>query len=321
MSDLSLGRRLAPVQLTRAVKPQVTVMGGQLAAGLGNLVFAIAMVHALPAGEYADVVSFLALFVLLHVPGWRSAPPAPWRPTPRPADAARRRHRRGRRGRPRRRPLPIGRLIGLPIGLVVLLGVAAPAAGLVSLQRGLAYGREQHQRVMASLVADAGTRVVVGVPLALALGATGAAAGTVIAGYTGLLVCTGGPFLERWGPATTFDPPTAPRRAVTRAGALTVGMSFVAIAVLQSADLLVANRVLAADQAASFGVLSTIGGAAFFATATIPLVLMPSLVKGRQHAATAAVALTAGTGLAVAACGALLAPLYLPRGSARSTPT
>ena len=90
-------------------------------------------------------------------------------------------------------------------------------------------------------------------------------------------------------------------------------MSFVAIAVLQSADLLVANRVLDADQAASFGVLSTIGGAAFFATATIPLVLMPSVVKGRQHAATAAVALTAGVGLAVAAFGALLAPLYLPR--------
>ena len=116
--------------------------------------------------------------------------------------------------------VPIGRLIGLPIGLVVLLGVAAPAAGLVSLQRGLAYGREQHQRVMASLVADAGTRVVVGVPLALALGATGAAAGTVIAGYTGLLVCTARlPFLERWVPAATLRPAGRRRVAPSRAPA------------------------------------------------------------------------------------------------------
>ena len=44
-------------------------MGGQFAAGLGNLLFAVAMVHVLPAGQYGDVVTFLALFVLLHVPG------------------------------------------------------------------------------------------------------------------------------------------------------------------------------------------------------------------------------------------------------------
>ncbi|HEU4841361.1 MAG TPA: glycosyltransferase family 39 protein [Ilumatobacteraceae bacterium] len=315
MTDLSLGRRLAPVQLTRAVKPQVTVMGGQLAAGVGNLLFAVAMVHVLPTGEYADVVAFLALFVLLHVPGvalsaaGALAPDRLARLTPRVAAIGAAVGIALVAG-----ALPIGRLTGLPIALVGLLGVAAPAAGLVSLQRGLAYGREQHQRVMASLIADAGTRVVVGVPLALALGATGAAAGTVVAGYAGLLVCTAPlPFLARGVPAAATAPPAAPRRVVTRAGALTVGMSFVAIAVLQSADLLVANRVLASDQAAAFGVLSTIGGAAFFATATIPLVLMPSVVKGRQHAATAAVALTAGVGLAVAAGGALLAPLYLPR--------
>ena len=57
-----------------------------------------------------------------------------------------------------------------------------------------------------------------------------------------------------------------------------------AVAVLQSTDLLVANRVLDADDAAAFGVLSTIGGAAFFATATIPLVLMPAVRSGRASA-------------------------------------
>ena len=40
MTDLSIGRRLGPVHLTRAFRPQVTVMGGQLAAGVGNLLFA-----------------------------------------------------------------------------------------------------------------------------------------------------------------------------------------------------------------------------------------------------------------------------------------
>jgi putative ABC transport system permease protein len=67
MTDLSIGRRLAPVH--RAVRPQLTVMGGQLVAGAGNLLFAVVMAHALRPGEYADVVSFLAIFVLLHVPG------------------------------------------------------------------------------------------------------------------------------------------------------------------------------------------------------------------------------------------------------------
>ena len=58
-------------------------------------------------------------------------------------------------------------------------------------------------------------------------------------------------------------------------------LSFVGSPSLQTIDLLVANRVLAADGAAEFGVLSTIGGAAFFATATIPLVLMPAAARGR----------------------------------------
>jgi O-antigen/teichoic acid export membrane protein len=316
MTDLSIGRRLAPAHLTRAVRPQVTVMGGQLAAGLGNLLFAVAMVHALPAGQYADMVSFLALFVLLHVPGVALSAAGALAPdrlatlTPRVGAIGAAVGLALAAG-----SVPISHVTGLPTSLVVLLGIAAPAAGLTSLQRGLAYGREQHRRVTASLVADAAMRVVVGVPLAMALGPTGAAVGTVLGGYTGLLVCgRGAPGAPSWSGPSALDPigPPLPR-PVTRSGAFAVGLSFVAIAVLQSIDLLVANRVLDADAAASFGVLSTIGGAAFFATATIPLVLMPSVVKGRQHAATAAVALTAGVGLAVAAVGAVLAPLYLPR--------
>ena len=79
------------------------------------------------------------------------------------------------------------------------------------------------------------------------------------------------------------------------------------MAVLQSLDLLVANRVLEPDLAARFAVLSTLGGAAFFATATIPLVLMPAAVRRRPHATPTALALTIGVGVAIAAFGALLA--------------
>ena len=81
--------------------------------------------------------------------------------------------------------------------------------------------------------------------------------------------------------AGTDDAPDA--RSSSRRARWPSALSFVAIAVLQSTDLLVANRVLDADDAAAFGVLSTIGGAAFFATATIPLVLMPAARRGRAQ--------------------------------------
>jgi O-antigen/teichoic acid export membrane protein/4-amino-4-deoxy-L-arabinose transferase-like glycosyltransferase len=317
VSDVALGHRLAPVQ--RAIRPQLTVMGGQLVAGLGNLVFAVAMARVLAPGAYADVVSFLALFVLLHVPGIALSAAGALAPdrlaelTPRVAVT----------GACAGVALivgsaPIGDVLGLPPSVVVALGLAAPAAGLLSLHRGLAYGREELGRVTASLVTEPVVRVLAGVTLALVAGPTGAAVGTVLAGYAALAACTlpTGP-LARWmrrtGAATLDTAARAPRRAIGRAHALGVGVSFVAVAALQSVDLLVANRVLDADDAAGFGVLSTLGGAAFFATATIPLVLMPSIVRGRAHAETTAVALTAGVGVAIAAVGGLLAPVYLPR--------
>ena len=307
MSDVSLGRRLAPVHLTRAMRPQLTVMGGQLVAGLGNLLFAVVMAHVLAPGEYADVVSFLALFVLLHVPGVAVSAAGALDPD------------RLERLRPRvfAAGLAVGAalvvgspvisdVIGLPTSFVVLLGIAAPEAALLSMHRGLAYGRERLARVTSSLVAEAAVRVAVGVSLAMTLGPFGAAAGCVLAGYTGFAVCAIG------APSSRREP-TAAHRAISSHGTLTVALSFVAIAVMQSTDLLVANRVLDSDDAAAFGVLSTIGGAAFFATATIPLVLMPAVRRGRANAGQVAIAMTAAVGLGVALVGAVLAPYYLPR--------
>ena len=84
-------------------------------------------------------------------------------------------------------------------------------------------------------------------------GPVGAAAGTVLGGYAGLAVCTVGiPGLPGWsGPGPLDVPASRPARRVPHAGALAVGLSFVAIAVLQSVDLLVANRVLDPDSAAA----------------------------------------------------------------------
>ena len=252
MTDVSVGRRLAPLHLTRAMRPQLTVMGGQLVAGVGNLLFAVVMAHVLAPGEYADVVSFLALFVLLHVPGVAVSAAGALDPD------------RLERLRPRvfgvglavGAALVLGApvisdVIGLPTSFVVLLGIAAPEAALLSMHRGLAYGRERLARVTSSLVAEAAVRVAVGVSLAMTLGPVGAAAGCVLAGYTGFAVCALG------APSSRREPTAAHRSRSRHDGTLAVALSFVAIAVLQSTDLLVANRVLDSDDAAAFGVLST----------------------------------------------------------------
>ncbi len=79
------------------------------------------------------------------------------------------------------------------------------------------------------------------------------------------------------------------------------------LAVLQSIDLLVANHRLAPVDAARFSVLSTLGGAAAFATATIPLVLLPAAARQQPRATATALGLAASVGLGIAAIGATLA--------------
>ena len=73
MSEVSIaavGRRLAPIRsdVARTMRPQVTVMSGQLVAGVGNLLFAVVLARVFTPAQYSDIVAFLALYVLLHVP-------------------------------------------------------------------------------------------------------------------------------------------------------------------------------------------------------------------------------------------------------------
>jgi Dolichyl-phosphate-mannose-protein mannosyltransferase len=284
--------------LVRTARPQVAVMGAQFVAGIGNVLFAVVVARALDPGEYAGVATFLALFVLLHVPSAALSAAGALSPE-----------------RLERRPRwivgaglavgaaliagsgPVSAAAGLDRRLIVALGLAAPAAALLGLVRGMAYGRERLARVSASLVVEPAARLAVGIPLALLLGPLGAAIGAVASGYAALAVCAGG----------RAELPPEPRPGVPARVAATLGISFVLLAVVQSVDLLAANRVLADGEAARFAVLSTIGGAAFFATATIPLVLLPSVRRGRDHAAPTAYALTAASGLTITAVATVLA--------------
>ncbi|MCW2979451.1 MAG: hypothetical protein JWO14_1178, partial [Solirubrobacterales bacterium] len=77
-----------------------------------------------------------------------------------------------------------------------------------------------------------------------------------------------------------------PRRhgPASRAAALT----FLFLAIVQCQDIVFANASLNATEAARFAAISTLGGAAVFATATIPFVLMPRAKAGEKGALSAA---------------------------------
>ncbi len=284
----------------RALRPHVPVIAGQAVAGIGNLVFAVGAAKILGAGDYADVVTFIALYMLLHLPA--AALSAAGALAPHRIAAVR--HTVARAGVVVAVTLavgawPLARALGLPIPLVLMLAVAAPGAGLLGLARGVAYGTERHDVLVRSLLTEPAVRICLGITLALVAGPVGAAVATVVAGYAALAVCTR-------ASNVVDDIGSTPAAAPGRHAALVAG-SFVAIAVLQSIDLVIANSRLDAIGAASFAVLSTVGGAAVFATATVPMVLLPAAARQRARAATAAVWLTVAVGLTIAAAGTLLA--------------
>src|SRR5688500_18089697 len=58
----------APAPARRIASEQLAVAGGQLGAGLGNLLFATIAARVLAPGEFAQLAAFLALYLLIHVP-------------------------------------------------------------------------------------------------------------------------------------------------------------------------------------------------------------------------------------------------------------
>lgn len=298
-------------QANGAIRPHVPALFGQAVAGVGNLVFAVCAAKILGADDYSDVVSFLSLYLLLHVPA--SALSAAGALAPDRVGSAHRTVLRigvGAGAAIAVLSAPLGDALGLPVALVLALAAAAPGAGLLGLERGLAYGHIRHRSLVRSLMTEPAVRIIIGVGLTVAIGTVGAAIGTVLAGYAALWVCTDG-FTRRRSPSRS----SLALGEADRQAPIAVALSFVMIAVVQSIDLIIANRILDGAAAAQFAVLSTLGGAAVFATATIPMVLMPALAAGRERALSAAVGLTVAVGVAVAAVGtvvadSLIAPLF-----------
>jgi 4-amino-4-deoxy-L-arabinose transferase-like glycosyltransferase len=285
-------RRRASLRV--AGREQAQVAGGQLVAGVGNLIFALICAHLLAPREYSRLAAFLAAYLLLYMPfaslGAGSALD--------PSDV----HRRRRRGFSLGVSVSVVLLamaaVGLGPGLglgttpLLLLAGAAPAAGLLALERGRAFGSGQQRAAVGSLLSEPAVRLLVGVAAAIGLGASGAALAVVLGGYAGLLVAVRNP--SRPGirrPAET-DVPHAPTPTAT------VTWAFLLLAVVQNQDVLWANAQLAAPQAARFAVLSTLGGIAAFASTTVPLVLLPRARRREPGALSAAIGAAVVLGVA-----------------------
>lgn len=82
-------------------------------------------------------------------------------------------------------------------------------------------------------------------------------------------------------------------------------VAFALLAVVQNQDLIFANALLPGVRAGQYAALSTLGGAAAFATITIPMVLLPRAARRERHSLRVALAAATALGLAAVAVGAL----------------
>ena len=285
-----------PPTARRLAGEQAVAAGFQLAAGAGNLAFVAVVARVLAPRAFAEVVAFLALYLLVHLPGGAFAAGAA-------ADPG---HRRASRVRwcgvlmavvLWTDAASLGRLLHLRTPLVLLLGLAALAGPAVAGERGRRYAAGDIRGVGASLLAEPAGRLVMGVPLAVVAGATGAALGVVAGGLVAAV------YLFRRPGRVGFEAPAARSGS---GGWWTVTGSFALLAVIQNQDLVLANRVLADGEAARFAVLSTIGGLVAFATATVPLVLLPRARRGDAGALRIAVTTAAALGGAAVVSAAVV---------------
>ena len=278
---------------------QLTMMAGQLTAGAGNFAFAVIMARVLAPRAFAELTTFLALYLLVNLPAASIAASASLAPD---------------RAGHSRRPVAVAStsagvaialaspglspLLHLPVVLVVVLGFATPSAGPLALARGRLYGRFRHRRLVASMVAEPAVRLALGVGLAAATGAVGGAVAVTLAGYGALEVARR---IPRQSVSAELQMPVDTPGSDTGVGvAGWSAAAFLLLAVIQNQDLVFANRILSATGAASYGVLSTLGGVAAFATATVPLVLLPRAAAafGRREATIVAIASAATLGTA-----------------------
>jgi O-antigen/teichoic acid export membrane protein len=262
----------------RLAAEQLGVAGGQLAAGVGNLIFSLIAARVLDPGGFADLAGFLALYLLIHVPA--ASLSAGSAMAPEGSAALRRRVLLGGcavGGALAVLSVPLAALLHMPVVMFLAAAAAAPTAGLIALERGRLYGLGRHRRAVASLLAEPAVRLFIGVALAAIAGPVGGALAVLAAGWAALLVAQ--------LPGREVVPAQAPRptAGATRAGATVV--AFLLLAVVQNQDVLLANAVLPNPEAGRFAVLSTLGGVAAFASTTVPLMLLPRTGRDALRAA------------------------------------
>lgn len=292
-----------PEEVVASAGEQVTVTSAQLAAGIGNLAFAIVAARMLEPSEFAVLSVFLALFLLVHMPmGSLGAGGA--------VDPVRAIFFR-RRAMVLAVPLValvlvvapyVSQILDIASTYVILLAVSGVGAILLALERGPLHNVGMHRRVAHTLVSEAAVRLAIGLPLIARFGAVGGAVGVVLAGYAALAVAAiRGPRDLRRSIDVTANRGSRTSRA---AFGWTAGV-FLMMAVIQQLDLVMANRILGGDEAGLFAVASTLGGAVIFATVRIPTVLLPRAADGSRSALGTAVGLTG----ALVAGGILLVAL------------
>jgi O-antigen/teichoic acid export membrane protein len=293
---------------TGSGRTQLQLMGAQLAAGVGNLVVSMIAARILAPGAYAEVVTFLALYLVVNVPS--AALTAAGAVDPARAGAV----------RGRVLPIavaagvtvallsgPIGAAAGLPPLMIMILAAALPGAAALGLARGEAYARHDVRAVASSLVVEPVARAGLGLVLMLQFGASGAALAAVVGGYAAWWICARAVRSTEVARGCAGDETGAVSPAVGGRVAVGVGLSFIVLAVLQIVDLVFANARLDDTAAGQFGSLSTIGGGALFATATIPLVLLPDSARGDVAARRFALRIAVITGTALTVVGGLFA--------------
>lgn len=297
----------------RLGREQLTVAAGQFAAGAGNLAFALAAARVLDPSGFARLSVFLGLYLIVSLPATSVTAAAALRPNQR-ATLVRR--------------VAIGGLItagvavvcapllavalNLPVGLVVVLAASIPAVAPLAEARGRLYGGFRHRKLVASLVAEPATRLLVGVALAAAVGEVGGAVAVVVGAYTALEFARGrrnrrpspaAHIASRAAAGASHVAAPAPGSSTAATG--WTAAAFAVLAVVQCQDLVFANAILPGRQAGAYAALSTLGGAAAFATMTVPLVLLPRAARRDRHSLAIAVGFAALLGIGVVGVGAV----------------
>lgn len=274
---------------------QILVTTAQLTSGIGNFAFAVIMVRVLEPPDFAILRAFLALYLVVNVPaGSMSAGTAL---DPDMAVSARTRVRNVGLGVAAAMIIaaaPLGVFLEIPIPLIVALAVSLPAISSRALLRGRLWAVGGYRRGAISLVLDVIVRIGLGTGMALLLGPLGAAIGVVAGGYASLLVVS-----DKNLPMAKAEP-----KASTSAGWWTTA-AFILVAVVLNQDLLLANKLLPAMEAARFAGISTLGGMAAFATMAIPWLLLPRIARGDRGALPVSLGLAALLGGGMVAISAL----------------